>query len=94
MKRILVIRGKKRDSYARTLHEIGERAETPPLTWAPYMGQRHGLFDIIEMEHAELQAMRESGTHQQIIKELVDLAAACMCAAHKMTCPAEDNDHD
>lgn len=93
MKRILLIRGGKANGYARTLHEIGERAENPPLTWAPYKGKRHGLFEIIEMEHAELQAMRESGTHPQVVKELVDLAAACMCAAHKMTCP-EDNDHD
>lgn len=76
----------------RTLHEVGERIEEPPLTWAPYRGKKHGLFEIVEMEYRELQAMRESGTHAQVVKELIDLAAAATLAANLMTCPEVEHD--
>lgn len=100
MKRLLIIKrhhgehhhAKHHDSYERTSDAVEDRMENPPHTWAAYAAKPHGLFDIIEMEHRELQAMRETGTHKQIVKELVDLSAAAAMAAHKMTCPGDMDD--
>lgn len=83
---LLLLYRKKHHDVRRTTLEVEGRIEHHPLTWAPYLGQKHGLFDIIEMEHRELEAMRESGTHQQVVKELIDLAAAATMAANRMTC--------
>lgn len=85
----LLIRHNKPNPVHRTARAVEERVEQHPLTWAPYLGQKHGLFDIVEMEFNELQEMRESGTHPQVVKELIDLAAAATLAANRMTC-AED----
>lgn len=81
--RALLIR---KSPMRRTTKEVESRIATPPATWKAYVGQKDGLFDVIEMEFRELEAMRESGTHQQVVKELVDLAAAATLAANRMTC--------
>lgn len=56
---------------------ISERLANPPPTWMGYAGRPDA---IIEMEFRELSAARETGSTEQVRKELLDLAAACALA--------------
>lgn len=39
---------------------------------------------VVEMEYKELMDHKASGSRSGMEKELTDLAAACICALHKM----------
>lgn len=79
------------DGYALRDHEhvsvmadVHERMENPPLTWAAYRDKPGGRMTIVEMEYQELMACKAEGSRAGIVKELEDLAAACLCALDKM----------
>lgn len=75
-----------KNQFKRGMLAVESRAEHPPVTWSRYHGEKDGHFDIIKMEHTELEHARESGNHAEVLNELLDLAAACVCAYQAMTC--------
>lgn len=82
---------KEHDSHAYGSHELSpamadvhERMESPPHTWKEYHGKPGGMMSIVEMEYRELMTRKGEGSVTGMKKELIDLAAACICAAEKM----------
>lgn len=64
--------------------DVHERMEDPPHTWAAYRDKPGGRMTIVEMEYQELMTAKAEGSKAGMIKELTDLAAACICAIEKM----------
>lgn len=63
---------------------VHARLENPPATWSAYAGHPNSVMAIIDMEHQELAYAKASGDPVAIEKELVDLAAACICALNAL----------
>lgn len=76
------------DDYVAVHHpvmeSVHERIENPPTTWAAYAGHPNSAMAVIDMEHQELAYAKASGDPAAIIKELTDLAAACVHALKSM----------
>lgn len=66
------------------ISDVHERMEDPPSTWSAYKDKPAGRMTIVEMEYAELMACKVEGSKAGMIKELTDLAAACICAIEKL----------
>lgn len=82
-------RGRDRHDYGDHEHgaamaEVMDRTKHYPKTWAAHIDKPGGLMAIVEMEYKELMAEKASGSHHEIVDELTDLAAACICAIHEM----------
>lgn len=70
--------------YGAAMADVHERIKYPPQTWAAYHDKPGGLMSVVEMEYKELMDHKASGSRSGMEKELTDLAAACICALHKM----------
>lgn len=82
---------KDHDDYHSRTHEhdpvmadVHGRVSKPPHTWQAYRDKPGGMMEIVEMEYKELMAEKATTSKSGIEKELTDLAAACICALHKM----------
>lgn len=72
------------DEYDSIMEHVESRAKHYPKTWDSHIGKSGGRMAIVEMEYSELMSVKSSGSHAEIERELLDLAAACICALHKM----------
>lgn len=76
----------KRESYYgdSPIAHVMEKIDNKPHTWAAHMGKPDGMMQIVEMEYKELMEKKASGSKSDILKELEELAAACIVALERM----------
>lgn len=76
----------KHDKHRHALKRVKEHCHEHPADWWEHHGKKDKWHDIIMMEMEQLKHKREHAPHHEYVEEFIDLAAACVCAYHEMTC--------